>query len=301
MPSSATHDEDMAQKRNILFAVLFGGALFVTLMVFAIYIAVLVFADRDIGFGESVAVVDVFGELWYDVGKVAEIESYRDNDDVKALLVHINSPGGGVSASQAIYHALLEVRETKPVVAVMGAVAASGGYYIACAADSIVALEGTLTGSIGVIATFMRTEELFEKIGLDFTVIKTGKYKDVGSPHRRMTEAEKVYLGGLLDKVYDQFLLAVSEGRGLPMERVREIAEGRLYSGEAAWEVGLVDRLGTYSDALMLAARMGGIDGEPKVIKKRPHRSWAERFFGKSVPVLPHMGNERIYLQYIIP
>ena len=156
-------------------------------------------------------------------------------------------------------------------------------------------------GSIGVIASFLRTEELFHKIGLDVTVITAGKYKDVGSPHREMTAEERVYLSELLDNVYQQFLRAVSLGRDMPIEEVAEIAEGRLYSGEEALGLGLVDRLGTYEQALKIAASMGGIEGDPKVIRKRKRRSLAERILGQETPRLPLVNGERMRLEYIIP
>jgi protease-4 len=134
-----------------------------------------------VAIGDAVAVVDIQGEIYYDRWKLGEIESHRENDNVKAVVLFINSPGGGVAASQALHRAVLDLRLEKPVIAYMASVAASGGYYVACAADSILATEGTLTGSIGVIASFLRTEELYQKIGLDVTVIKSGRYKDVGS------------------------------------------------------------------------------------------------------------------------
>lgn len=291
----------MARTRNIVFVLLFGSALLLTMLGFALYVGVVLLSEGDLTFGESIAVVDIDGEIFYSREKVAEIEEHRDNDDVKAMLVFINSPGGGVTASQALYHAILSVREKKPVVAFMGAVAASGGYYVASAADSILAHEGTLTGSIGVIATFLHTEGLYEKIGLDVTVIKSGRYKDVGSPHRKMTQEERLYLGDLLDSAYSQFLRAISTGRGMPLEEVEELAEGRLYSGEQAFEVGLVDRLATYEEAIALAASMGGIVGEPSVIKKRKKRSILDRILGQSVPNLRLRAEERIRLEYIIP
>ncbi len=291
----------MARRSNVAFFVLFGGALVVTVFVVVLYVAFFFLTDRDVAFGDAIAVVDIQGELRYDLHKIQEIEGYRDNNSVKAVLLFVNSPGGGVAASQALYHAVRKVTEKKPVVAVMGAVAASGGYYVACAADSIIAHEGTITGSIGVIAAYVRTEELFSKIGLDVTVIKSGRYKDVGSPHRQMTEGEKAYIGKLLDTVYLQFLRAVSEGRGMPLRQVRRVAEGRLYSGEEAVEVGLVDRLGTYEDALEMAARMGGISGKPRILKRQPRRGLFERIFGKTVPHLFAGREERISLKYIIP
>lgn len=288
-------------KKNVVFMVLFGTALAVSVLLAVAWVAIVVFSTDEVALGDAVAVVEIRGEIFYDLWKIQEIEDHRDNDNVKALLVFINSPGGGVTGSQALYEALRSARQVKPVVAFMASVAASGGYYVACAADSIVAHEGTLTGSIGVIATFLRTQDLFQKIGLDVTVIKAGEYKDVGSPHRPMTDEERKYMGQLLDNVYQQFLRAVSAGRGMSMERVAEIAEGRLYSGEEAFEVGLVDRLGTYEEALRMAAAMGGIDGEPRVIQRRKRRSLVERIMGSSLPRLPIVDGERARLQYIIP
>lgn len=293
--------ENPKRSRNIIFFVLFGTAAMVTVGAVVVYMLFLMWLDRDFVVGDAVAVVDIHGELFYDRGKIEEINSYRDDSNVKAVLVHINSPGGGVAASQALYHALMKLREEKPVVASMASVAASGGYYVACAADSIVAEEGTLTGSIGVIATFLRTEELFQKIGLDVTVVKSGRYKDVGSPHREITDEERAYLGDLLDNVYDQFLRAISEGRGMPVDRVRDLAQGRLYTGEQARQSGLIDRVGSYEDALLLAAEMGGIDGEPQVVKRRPRRSLAERILGQKWADFAAGREERISIKYIIP
>jgi protease-4 len=273
----------------------------VTVFAMIAYFALVSYFDRGVTIGDAVAVVDIQGEIFYDRWKLNEIESHRDNDNVKAVVLFINSPGGGVAASQALHRAVLDLRLEKPVIAYMASVAASGGYYVACAADSILATEGTLTGSIGVIASFLRTEELYQKIGLDVTVIKSGRYKDVGSPFRKMTESEKAYMGRLLDQVYRQFLLAVSETRDIPMEEVEDLAEGRLYTGEEAVEVGLADRLGSYEDAILLAAEMGGIEGEPDVVKKRRRRTLWERIMGETYTSIVKNRQERISLKYIIP
>ncbi|MDH3217088.1 MAG: signal peptide peptidase SppA [Candidatus Krumholzibacteria bacterium] len=291
----------MAKKKNIAFLLFFGAALVITVSFVVLYIGLFYMGERDLALGDAVAVVDIRGVIHYSRAKIHEIESYRDNENVKAVLVFINSPGGGVSASQAIHEALLRVKEHKPVVAFMGPIAASGGYYVACAADSILAHEGTLTGSIGVIASFLHTRDLYQKIGLEVTVIKTGKYKDVGSPHRPMTEEEREYMGALLESVYQQFLRAVSAGRGIPVDDVARLAEGRLYSGEEALRVGLVDRLGTYEDALQVAADLGGLEGKPRVMRRARRRSLVERIVGKNVSGLPLGDDDRIRLQYIIP
>lgn len=291
----------MAKRANVAFVILFASALLITLFVAAVYVAFLFVVDQDVTFGDAVAVVDLHGEIFYNTAKAAEIEDYGDDGNIKALLIHINSPGGGVAASQALYHAVAKVREKKPVVVVMGSVAASGGYYVACAADTIVAHEGTITGSIGVIAHFMNTEELLQKVGLDFTIVKSGRYKDIGTPYREMTEAEKAYVGRLLDGVYNQFLEAVSDGRGMPVASVRRLAEGRLYTGQEALEAGLIDKIGTYQDALELAAVMGGISGKPRVVKRQPKRPLLDRITGQSVSMIGAGRDERISLKYIIP
>lgn len=289
-------------RRNLIFLVLFAGAGVVTIGAMVLYLAFIFHAaDTDIGLGDAVAVVDVVGEIFYDRSKIDEIESYVDDDDVKAVVVYINSPGGGVAASQALYHAVRELRSAKPVVASMASVAASGGYYVACGADSIVAQEGTLTGSIGVIATFLRTEDLYRKIGLDVTVLKSGRWKDVGSPYREMTPEEREYLGRILDSSYEQFLRAVSDGRGISLDEARRLAEGRLYTGEQALASGLVDRMGSYQDAIDLAAEMGGIEGRPRIIRRRVHRSLLERIIGRELVPLLENRQERIALKYIIP
>ncbi len=297
----AIHSIEMTKQRNTAFIVLFGIAVVITLVFGALYFGLFFFSGSDLKLGDAVAVVDIRGAIYYDLSKLEEIESYRDDDDIKALLVFINSPGGGVAASQAIYHALLSVREKKPVVAFLASVAASGGYYVACAADSIVAHEGTLTGSIGVIATFLRTQELYRKIGLDVTVIKAGKYKDIGSPYRPMTNDEREYLGELLESTYQQFVDAVSSGRGIPVDRVSGLAEGRLYTGEEAHDAGLIDKLGTFEEALEMAAKLGGLSAEPRVIRRVRKRSLVERILGGRVSGLPLMSDEPIRLEYIIP
>jgi protease IV len=289
------------RRKNTTFIVLFIIAAVITAAAVLAYFSLLSYFDGGVALGDAVAVVDIQGEIYYDRWKLGEIESHRDNDNVKAVVLFINSPGGGVAASQALHRAILDLRLEKPVVAFMASVAASGGYYAACAADSIVAMEGTLTGSIGVIASFLRTEELYQKIGLDVTVIKSGRYKDVGSPHREMTPAEKTYLGELLDEVYEQFITAVSETRGIPADRMDEVAEGRLLTGEKALEFGLVDRIGSYEEAILMAARMGGIEDEPNIIRKQRRKSLYERVFGESATSLARARAERIALKYIIP
>ncbi|MBX9942008.1 MAG: signal peptide peptidase SppA [Candidatus Obscuribacterales bacterium] len=180
-----------------------------------------------------------------------DLRKAAKNDKVKAVLLRINSPGGTVPTSQEIYEAVKELRKKgKPVVVSMGDMAASGGYYVACAADKIYANPGTLTGSIGVIMNLMNFKTLADKIGVEPDVVKSGLYKDIASPYHRMTKDERQILTDLIMDSYDQFTQAVSEGRKLPIEEVKRIADGRVYSGRQALKLKLVDELGTYSDAL---------------------------------------------------
>ncbi|MFI5345059.1 MAG: signal peptide peptidase SppA [Elusimicrobiota bacterium] len=197
------------------------------------------------------------------------IESLAETKGVKAIVLDINSPGGSVGAVQEIYSRILRVKKEHPglkFVALFGDVAASGGYYIAAACDKIVAHPGTLTGSIGVIFQVSNMEGLFAKIGYKQDPIKSGKHKDIGSPARPMTAEERKILQDLIDDAYGQFVQAVADGRKLPVEVVKPLADGRIYSGNQALHNGLVDQLGDSHDALMLAAQMGGIkDEKPKV------------------------------------
>ncbi len=182
------------------------------------------------------------------------------------MVLRIESPGGAVGPSQEIHGEILRLKEKKTVVASMGAVAASGGYYAAVAADRIMANPGTITGSIGVIVEFVNAQELLGKIGLKGYVVKSGKFKDVGSPLREMEKEERELLQTLINDVNGQFIKAVAEGRGLKTEEVKKIADGRIFTGAQAKELKLVDELGGLSDAIALSASLAGIEGEPSVI-----------------------------------
>jgi protease-4 len=221
-------------------------------------------------FGDKVGLVEITGTMIDPAPAVDQIVRFARDEDIRAIIVRIESPGGVVAAAQEIYAELRKARDAgKPVVASMGGVAASGGYYVACAADSIVANPGTLTGSIGVIMSFPTTEELFKRIGIGFEVIKTGEFKDTGSFARGMTPAERKLLGGLLDDVFDQFITVVSVERGIDIDSVRTFSDGRLLTGRQAHELGLVDRLGDFRDAVMLAGDLAGISGEPTLVRPR--------------------------------
>ena len=220
--------------------------------------------------GKKIGLVEVTGTIIEPTEYVNQIVKFGEDSNIRALLVRVESPGGGVAASQEIYEALREVRDSgTPVIVSMGGIAASGGYYVACGADSIVANPGTLTGSIGVIMNFPMARELMRKIGLEWEVLKTGEFKDIGSFARPMTDRERDLLDGILADVYDQFVTVVSIERGMEREEVEKIADGSIFTGRQALELGLVDRIGGLRDALDLAAEMGGISGKPTVVKPR--------------------------------
>lgn len=217
-------------------------------------------------YGARVGLVRVEGGIYDSRQVIGDLESMVEDPGIKAIVLRVDSPGGGAAASQEIFEYIRGIQEQGlPLVVSMGSVAASGGYYIACTADTIFANPGTLTGSMGVVMSFTNLEELFGKIGLDFEVIKSGRFKDTGSWSRQMTDAERALLQGTIDDIHAQFVEAVAEGRGMEYSAVAALADGRIFSGRQALEAGLVDRLGTLEDAVEVAARMGGIEGEPRV------------------------------------
>jgi protease-4 len=222
--------------------------------------------SSDFSFGEKIGVILVEGPISDSRPITAQLVKFRRDETIRAIILRIDSPGGGVGPSQEIYREVMKTRKTKKVIASMGGLAASGGYYIAAATDKIVANPGTITGSIGVIMEFVRLEELLKKLGISLEVMKSGEFKDIGSPHRKMSEREKELIQGLLSDIQGQFVRAVARGRKLPEEKVLNIADGRIMSGSRAKELGLVDRLGNFRDAVELAKKMSGIKGEPKLV-----------------------------------
>jgi protease-4 len=225
------------------------------------------------GGGDRIGLLEVQGLILDSESVIVRIEELRKDEGLEAVVLRIDSPGGGVAASQEIYSALLKLRAAgKRLVASMGSVAASGGYYIACAADTIVSNPGTITGSIGVIMEFPQTHELFSKLGIDFEIIKSGRFKDTGSPHRGISDRERQYLQEVIDDAHEQFVRAVADGRRLDLEEVRRIADGKIFTGSRALTEGLVDVLGSQADAVDIAAEMVGIEGEPTLIRPSGRR-----------------------------
>ena len=227
------------------------------------------FSSGGIGLLEknAVAVVSVEGVIESSDDIVKTLDRVSKSEGIRAVVLRVDSPGGGVAPSQEIYDAVMRIREKKPIIASLGGEAASGGYYIAAACHTIVANPGTLTGSIGVIMHMGTINELLKKLGVSPSVIKAGKYKDIGSPIREMTDEEKKLLGDVLDNVHAQFIAAIAKGRNMTVDQVRPYADGRIFSGEQAKELNLVDQLGGLQDAVQLAAERGGISGEPRWIE----------------------------------
>ena len=214
------------------------------------------------GSKESIGVINLQGMLLSPEDTIGDLTKFRENSSIKAVLVRIDSPGGAVGASQEIYEEIKRTNKIKPVVASMGSVAASGGYYAALGANRIVANPGTLTGSIGVILKFANLEKILDKVGYKSEVIKSGHHKDIGSFSRAMTEPERLLMQSLIDNVHQQFIQAVVDSRNLPKIKVAGLADGRIYSGQQAKELGLVDQLGNFTDAVELAAELAGLSGK---------------------------------------
>jgi len=224
-----------------------------------ILIGVLISEQSQNHGGNGVAVINIDGIIIDSGPYIKSIRKIRERDSVKAVVVRIDSPGGAVATSQEVYEELKNLGKIKPVVASMGTVAASGGYYIACAAPTIYANPGTITGSIGVIAKFASYEKLLEWAKLEVEVIKSGEFKDLGSPLRKMPEEEKAYLQTLIDSVHSQFKDVVSERRNLSEAKVESVSDGKIFTGSRAKTLGLVDRMGTVETAIAEARKLGGL------------------------------------------
>ena len=226
----------------------------------------------------EIALVRIQGMLMDSQNIVRQLSDYRYNPGVRGIILRIDSPGGAVAPAQEIYNEIMKLRaEHKTVYASMGTVAASGGYYIACAADYVLANPGTLTGSIAAVMAFSNVEELTNKIGVKPVVIKSGKYKDVGSPMRTMKPEEQKLLQNVVDDVHQQFVQAVAKGRGLPVSQINEIADGRIMTGQQALKLKLIDEVGGLEKTIDLLAKKIGVAGRPKVIEekeKTPFFDW---------------------------
>ncbi len=261
--------------------------------------AVALLWDNGITLGQKIAVVYIEGPIITSEGIIEELKEYEDDDSVKALVLRVNSPGGGVAPSQEIFRVVRRIAEQKYVVTSMGSLAASGGYYISAPSTSILANPGTLTGSIGVIMEIPNVESLMDKVGISTEVIKSGEMKDMGSAFRKMSEKDRRVLQEIIDEVYEQFVIDVAQSRGMTVDAVRKLADGRILTGSQALRAGLVDEMGGLDDAIDLAASLAGIEGEPDVVTKKEDRGLLELIkggiSGKISTIFPH-----IKIQYMM-
>jgi protease-4 len=277
-----------SRRHPFLFSILvFSGIVSVTIIVLGLVIT--------LGFGkltdfgelratgkEKIGVVELSGVITDSRKTTAHLKQFREDKTIKAIVLRINSPGGSVGPAQEIYREIIKTKQKKKMVASMGALAASGGYYVAAGADKIMANPGTITGSIGVIMLYTNFEQLLEKIGLVPVVVKSGQYKDIGSPARTMSLEEKQLLQQVTDGIHRQFISDVAEGRGLTIDKVQKVADGRIFTGEAAVNMGLVDRLGNMEDAVQWAGRLAGVEGEVEAVYARDRAFSLLKYFSET-------------------
>lgn len=256
----------------IILAVTVLSLMVITGIVLAVFSANDGAGGRGFGLGSRIAVIPIEGIITDDREVLEQIRAFREDRSVKGYVIAINSPGGSVGPSQSIYSELKKLREEVPVVASIGGVGASGGYYIALGADSIFALPGSLTGSIGVIMELPEVRELMDKVGVDVRVIKSAEHKDVGSMFREMSPGDSAVLNALVQDVYDQFVDAVAEERKLQRPTLGPLTDGRVLTGRQAQRSGLVDRLGNVQDAIATAGRMAGLGSDPSLVFPREDR-----------------------------
>ncbi|RPI02454.1 MAG: signal peptide peptidase SppA [Calditrichaeota bacterium] len=266
----------MIKRQDKIFGLfILAGAIFLILLLLVMLRGMR--SDSNLQFSggtDKVALVELNGVITSSRSIVRQFEQYRKDQSIKAIVFRIESPGGGIAASQEIYEHVRRTRDAgKPVIASMGSVAASGGYYVALGADSIMANPGTTTGSIGVIAEFPNLTKLLDKLGIQMTVIKSGPLKDTGSPYREVTDRDRQYLQEWINSGYDQFIQVVARERNQDINHVRKLADGRVYSGQQAYNLALIDTLGTFEDAIALAAAAAGIKGEPRIIRQERRKT----------------------------
>jgi len=281
------------KSRTLLWIVIGGGAFF--LFVLAVFTLVYVSLRRGegteaFGFGDRIGVVDLEGVIIEPKTVVSDLKRFANDDSIKAIILHVNTPGGGVAASQEIYQEVKRIRESKkkPIVASIETVGASGGYYVSSAASKIFADRGSVVGSIGVIAEWYNYGDLVHWAKLKDVVLKTGEFKDTGNPARELTPAERQYLQQLIDNMYGQFIHAVAEGRKLKEEDVRALADGRVWTGEQAKQLKLIDEFGDFQATVEDTAKSVGIQGEPTLVHpEKQRRTLLDLLFGDLSEYLP--------------
>ncbi|MEW6049815.1 MAG: signal peptide peptidase SppA [Candidatus Zixiibacteriota bacterium] len=266
----------MARTRDVVIGIIIAAAFLMALAVFAFMVIGMLSQTDELEFtglsGGEVGIVEMFGIIDEQSARpvIRQLDRWAKSGSIKAIIVHIDSPGGVVAPSQELYDAIIRAKKEKPVVAAMASVAASGGYYVACAADRVIANPGTITGSIGVIFQFHTLKGLLDKVGVGTETIKSGELKDVGSYARPMTEKEQQMLQAVVSNTYEQFVEVVAAGRQKEKEEIYPLADGSIFTGLQAYNLGLVDTLGGLQQAIEVAAELADIQGEPNVV--RPYK-----------------------------
>jgi len=271
---------------------LFGGGVFLLFVIGVFSVVYLLFGESDdtMAFGDKIAVVDLDGVILSPKQVVPQLKKFADDASVKAIILHVNSPGGGVAASEEIYREVKRIRDEKKkrIVASIETVGASGAYYVASATNKIYADNGSIVGSIGVIAQWVNYEELLRWAKLKDITMKAGEFKDTGNPAREMTPSERAYFQSLIDNMHTQFIQAVANGRHIKEEDVRAIADGKVWTGEQALPMKLIDQVADFEAAVQDTAKAVGISGEPTLVRPpRDKRSALDLLFGDVSEYLP--------------
>jgi protease IV len=286
----------MAERRSrtLLWILIGGGAFFLfVLAVFSLVYLTLHAGSSEAsfgGFGDRIGVVDLDGVILSPQPVVGELKKFADDSSIKAIILHVNSPGGGVAASEEIYREVKRIREEKKkrVVVSIETVGASGAYYIASASNKIYADEGSIVGSIGVIAEWVNYGDLLKWAKLKSVVIKTGEFKDTGNPARDLTPAEQAYMQSLIDNMFGQFIQAVADGRGMKFDDVKAIANGKVWTGSQALDMKLIDKVGDFEAVVKDTAKSVGISGEPTLVHpEKDRRTLLDLMLGDVSQYLP--------------
>jgi protease IV len=285
---------DEKRSRTLLWVLIGGGAFFLfVLAVFTlVYLALHAGGDRASlgGFGDKIGVVELEGVIIDPSTVVGQLKKFSEDDSIKAIIIHVNSPGGGVAASEELYRAVKRVRDEKKkrIVASIETVGASGAYYVSSATNKIYADKGSIVGSIGVIAQYVNYSELMRWAKLKDVTMKAGEFKDTGSPSRDMTPAEQAYLQSLIDNMHTQFIQAVADGRHAKTEDIRAVANGKVWTGEQALSMKMIDQVGDFQTAVDDTAKAVGIRGEPVLVRpEKDRKSALDLLFGDVSEWLP--------------
>jgi protease IV len=292
------------RSRTLLWVLIGGGAFFLfVLAVFTLVYLTIHAGSTDAGiggFGDRIGVVDLEGVILSPQPVVGQLKKFGDDSSIKAIILHVNSPGGGVAASEEIYREVKRVRseKKKKVVVSIETVGASGAFYVASACDKVYADQGSIVGSIGVIAQWVNYGDLLKWAKLKDVVIKTGEFKDTGNPARELTPAEQAYMQGLIDNMFGQFIKAVADGRGLKYEDVKSIANGKVWTGEQALGMKLIDNVGDFETAVSDTAKSVGIHGEPTLVRPdKDRRTLMDLLLGDVSQYLPN--TEKMLEQHV--